>query len=150
MQKFQTTTELTSRGTTKPICYGGNGKRAIRELLDKYVEQFTTDEAGDWLFGGFSAAQLEGIAAELNKRNSKAWKRLKKETKRIYSRALNNATESEPQSLGVCSSESPDGDVSDKDVGPSELELGSCISPSCSSSCTDSSSVSGGADCGHA
>jgi hypothetical protein len=90
MQKLQSTTELTPSGKTKPIQYG-NGERGIRELLDEYIEQFTRGENGDWMFGGFTAQQLDGISAELKKRNKKIWAQLKKVTKRVYSRALNNA-----------------------------------------------------------
>lgn len=109
MQKYQSTTELTSEGKTKPICYGGNGKRAIREILDRYVEQFTKNEAGDWMFGGFTSAQLDGISAELKKRNKKSWRRMKKISKRIYSRALNNVEQEQGDESLVSGSSEPTG-----------------------------------------
>jgi len=133
MQKLQTTKELTKDGKTKAICYGGDGKRAILRLMDEYIEQFTQGENGDWLFGGFSAAQLEGIATELKKRNSRIWRQLKKKTKRIYSRAINNASdEDEPaQALGYGTSQPSSGNDSDETVG-SEPELVPCPLADCS------------------
>jgi hypothetical protein len=128
MHKLQTSTELTKDGKTKPISYGGDGKRAIRELLDRFVEQFTRDENGDWLFGGFSAAQLEGFANELKKRNSRAWRKIKKHTKRIYSRSINESNDdAETEPLVVCPSESSCGPSSDEGGG-CECKLGCCSS----------------------
>lgn len=150
MHKLQTSTELTKDGKTKPISYGGDGKRAIRELLDRYVEQFTQDENGDWLFGGFSAAQLEGFANELKKRNSKAWRKIKKHTKRIYSRSINESNDdaTELQPLVVCPTESPSGPSSDEGGGCCS-ELGHCSGTSCNSPCSDSGPLPDGLECGH-
>lgn len=144
MQKYQSTTELTSEGKTKPIRYGGSGKRAIRDLLDKYVEQFTRNDSGDWMFGGFSAEQLEGVAAELKKRNSKTWRRLKKETKRIYSRSLNNVEQADDlQPLVMGSPEPASGDAPVEGSGV-EPKLAGCSGTSCSSPCSGRNVPDGG------
>lgn len=148
MQKLQTTKELTAEGKTKPISYGGDGKRAIARLMDEYIEQFTRSENGDWLFGGFSSAQLEGIVAELKKRNSKTWNKLKKQTKKIYSRALDKASDEEDgQQTGPLGERAPElvsGDDT-SEVAGDQPKLGSCACSNCGCPDTGSCSVPDGA-----